>query len=265
MRMLLAEPRALLFDEPFSKLDGALRDDLRAFTFGHIRNRGIPALMVIHDPADASTASGTLIDLGQPDAGLRPRRRCAMMRAMACAAAPLHPGSVSIAMPAGCAGQASGICCALGPARRSDDWRRSNHVPKLCCITVYTQPYKTVGCDSPTIEMAGCMHDFYSDTQSRPTRAMREAALDTPLGDERHDADPSTLDLCARVAGMLGMEAAVFLPSGTMCNEIAIAVHTSPGDEVICTRESHIIFAESGGLTALSGVMMHPIDGEREC
>ncbi|MBW4975586.1 threonine aldolase family protein [Roseovarius mucosus] len=112
-------------------------------------------------------------------------------------------------------------------------------------------------------EMAGSMHDFYSDTQSRPTRAMREAALDIPLGDERHDADPSTLELCARVADMLGMEAAVFLPSGTMCNEIAIAVHTSPGDEVICTRESHIIFAESGGPAALSGVMMHPVDGKR--
>jgi threonine aldolase len=59
------------------------------------------------------------------------------------------------------------------------------------------------------------------------------------------------------------MEAALFLPSGTMCNEIAIAVHTRPGDEVICTRESHIIFAESGGPAALSGVMMYPIDGER--
>lgn len=107
------------------------------------------------------------------------------------------------------------------------------------------------------------MHDFYSDTQTRPTRAMRLAALDAPLGDERHDADPPTLELCARVADMLGMEAALFLPSGTMCNEIAIAVHTRPGDEVICTRESHIIFAESGGPAALSGVMMHPIDGAR--
>lgn len=107
------------------------------------------------------------------------------------------------------------------------------------------------------------MHDFYSDTQTRPSRAMREAALDVPVGDERHDADPPTLELCARVAEMLGMEAALFLPSGTMCNEIAIAVHTRPGDEVICTRESHIIFAESGGPAALSGVMMHPIDGER--
>ncbi|MGD9295547.1 MAG: threonine aldolase family protein [Roseobacter sp.] len=107
------------------------------------------------------------------------------------------------------------------------------------------------------------MHAFYSDTQTRPTRAMREAALMVPLGDERHDADPCTTELCARVADLLGMEAAVFLPSGTMCNEIAIAVHTRPGDEVICTRESHIIFAESGGPAALSGVMMCPIDTER--
>ena len=107
------------------------------------------------------------------------------------------------------------------------------------------------------------MPEFYSDTQTKPTRAMREAALDVPLGDERHDADPCTLELCDRVADMLGMEAALFLPSGTMCNEIAIAVHTRPGDEVICTRESHIIFAESGGPAALSGVMMAPIDDAR--
>lgn len=92
---------------------------------------------------------------------------------------------------------------------------------------------------------------------------MREFALNVTLGDERHNEDPSTNELCARIADMLGMEAAVFLPSGTMCNEIAIAVHTRPGDEVICTRESHIIFAESGGPAALSGVMMCPIDTDR--
>ncbi len=107
------------------------------------------------------------------------------------------------------------------------------------------------------------MTNFYSDTQTRASRAMREAILDIPLGDERHDEDPKTLELNNRVAEMLGMEAAVFLPSGTMCNEIAIAVHCQPGDEVICTRESHIIFAESGGPAALSGVMMNPIDSER--
>ncbi len=67
MRTLLAEPRALLLDEPFSKLDATLRDDLRAFTFAHIRSRGIPALMVTHDPADAEAAAGPVMDLTQPE------------------------------------------------------------------------------------------------------------------------------------------------------------------------------------------------------
>jgi putative thiamine transport system ATP-binding protein len=66
MRTLLAEPRVLLLDEPFSKLDATRRDDLRAFTFAHIRDRGIPALMVTHDSADAESASGRVIDLTQP-------------------------------------------------------------------------------------------------------------------------------------------------------------------------------------------------------
>ncbi|MDX2485355.1 MAG: ATP-binding cassette domain-containing protein [Pseudodonghicola sp.] len=65
MRTLLAEPRALLLDEPFSKLDAALRAEMRAFTFEHIRSRDIPALMVTHDPADAEAANGPLIDLTQ--------------------------------------------------------------------------------------------------------------------------------------------------------------------------------------------------------
>lgn len=111
-----------------------------------------------------------------------------------------------------------------------------------------------------------CPNSIPTPKPGPPARCARlrwTSALDVPLGDERHDADPATLELCARVAEMLGMEAALFLPSGTMCNEIAIAVHTRPGDEVICTRESHIIFAESGGPAALSGVMMHPLDGER--
>jgi len=107
------------------------------------------------------------------------------------------------------------------------------------------------------------MYNFYSDTQTRPSRAMRESILDAEVGDERHDDCPTTRELNARVAEMFGMEAAVFMPSGTMCNEIAIAVHCRPGDEVICARESHVIFAESGGPAALSGVMMNGIDGQR--
>jgi putative thiamine transport system ATP-binding protein len=63
MRTLLAEPLALLLDEPFSKLDTALRDEIRAFTFGHIRNRNIPALMVTHDPRDAEAAGGTVLKI----------------------------------------------------------------------------------------------------------------------------------------------------------------------------------------------------------
>jgi threonine aldolase len=105
------------------------------------------------------------------------------------------------------------------------------------------------------------IHDFFSDTKTKPSRAMREAMLDAPVGDEQQGEDPTTRALEARVADLLGKEAAVFLPSGTMCNEIAIRVHTSPGDEVICERSCHLIVAEGGGPAALSGVMMHPIDG----
>jgi putative thiamine transport system ATP-binding protein len=73
MRTLLAEPCALLLDEPFSKLDATLRDDLRAFTFAHIGDRGIPALMVTHDPADAEAAGGSVIALTEcEDRGRRP-------------------------------------------------------------------------------------------------------------------------------------------------------------------------------------------------
>lgn len=107
------------------------------------------------------------------------------------------------------------------------------------------------------------MHNFYSDTQTRPTRAMRQAVLEAETGDEQMGEDPTTNALCARVAELLGKAAAVFLPSGTMCNEIAIAVHCRPGDEVICARNAHVIVAEGGGPAALSGVMMHPLDDAR--
>ena len=78
------------------------------------------------------------------------------------------------------------------------------------------------------------MNDFYSDTKTKPSHAMLEYALGRNFGDEQQDEDPTTLELCERVAHLLGKESAVFLPSGTMCNEIAITVQTSPGDEIIC-------------------------------
>lgn len=106
------------------------------------------------------------------------------------------------------------------------------------------------------------MYNFFSDTQTRPTRPMRETVLTAEVGDEQSDADPTTTALCERVAELLGKERAVFLPSGTMCNEIAIAIHCRPGDEIICERVSHIITAEGGGPAAFSGAMIHALDGE---
>lgn len=106
-------------------------------------------------------------------------------------------------------------------------------------------------------------HDFHSDTQTRPTGAMRAAALDAAVGDEQLGEDPTTCALEERVADLMGKEAALFLPSGSMCNEIAIAVQCRPGDEVICARKAHVIVAEGGGPAAMSGVMMHPLDDAR--
>lgn len=105
--------------------------------------------------------------------------------------------------------------------------------------------------------------DFYSDTQTLPSQAMLESVVGVRTGDERHGACPTTNELCERVADLFGMENAVFLPSGSMCNQIAIAVHTRPGDEIICSRESHIVFAECGGLAKLSGAMVSVIDADR--
>lgn len=106
------------------------------------------------------------------------------------------------------------------------------------------------------------MHDFYSDTKTKPTPDMRRAVLDCEVGDEQKGEDPTTTALVERVASLLGKEAAVFLPSGTMCNEIAINVHTQPGDDVACERSSHIVNFETGGPAAISGVMTNVIDGQ---
>jgi threonine aldolase len=100
-----------------------------------------------------------------------------------------------------------------------------------------------------------------SDTQTRPSAGMRRAMAEAEVGDEQRMLDPTVNALQERVAELLGHEAALFLPSGTMCNQIAIRLHTRPGDEVILERHSHPIIAEAGGLAAHSGVMMQPVDG----
>ena len=106
------------------------------------------------------------------------------------------------------------------------------------------------------------MHDFYSDTRTKPSAAMRRAVLDAKVGDEQAGQDPTTDELCARVADLLDKQAAVFLPSGTMCNEIAIRVHVQPGDAIICERSCHIVNFEGGGPAVLSGAMIQALDGD---
>jgi len=105
--------------------------------------------------------------------------------------------------------------------------------------------------------------DLASDTVTRPTAAMRAAMAAADVGDEQRGEDPSTNALCERVAGMLGKEAALFLPSGVMCNQIAILVHCRPGDEILADKSSHIIGSEGGGPAALAGAMVRALDGDQ--
>lgn len=105
--------------------------------------------------------------------------------------------------------------------------------------------------------------DFFSDTKTRPTAAMRAAMANAEVGDERAGEDPTVNRLVERCAALLGKSAAVYLPSGTMCNEIAVAVHCRPGDEVLCDATSHLIGYEGGGPAAIAGVMLNTIAGAR--
>jgi threonine aldolase len=104
--------------------------------------------------------------------------------------------------------------------------------------------------------------NLYSDTQTRPTPEMRRAMASAEVGDEQSFADPTVNALCERVADLLGHEAAVFLPSGTMCNAIAFRLHVRPGgDEVVLHRTSHPLIAEAGGPAAISGAVLCPVEG----
>jgi threonine aldolase len=105
--------------------------------------------------------------------------------------------------------------------------------------------------------------DLYSDTVTRPTAEMRRFMCEAEVGDEQKHEDPTVNLLQEMVAELLGKEGAVFLPSGTMCNEIALRVHCRPGEELLAHRTAHPIHFESGGPGALAGVNIRPIDGER--
>lgn len=105
------------------------------------------------------------------------------------------------------------------------------------------------------------MIDLRSDTVTKPTKAMLEAMFNAPLGDDVYGEDPSINTLERKVANIFGFEAAVFCPSGTMTNQIAIKTHTIPGDEVICDATSHIYNYEGGGMAFNSGVQVRAIHG----
>ena len=106
------------------------------------------------------------------------------------------------------------------------------------------------------------MIDLRSDTVTKPDESMREAAAKAAVGDDVYGEDPTVNDLETQAADRLGMEAALFVPSGTMGNQLAAFVHTDPGQEVLADRESHVVRYELGGLAVHSGLQVRMIDAD---
>ena len=105
------------------------------------------------------------------------------------------------------------------------------------------------------------MIDLYSDTKTKPTPGMRAAIANAEVGDSQKDEDPTVLRLQDMVADLVGKEAALFLPSGTMCNQIALKTHTNHGETVIADRLSHTLISEAGAAGLISGVLFNTLDG----
>jgi threonine aldolase len=105
--------------------------------------------------------------------------------------------------------------------------------------------------------------NLYSDTQTRPSPAMKEAMMRADVGDEQSGDDPTVNALCDRMAALTGKQAAMFLPSGTMCNQISILVHCRAGDEILAHESSHIVANEGGGPGALAGAVVLGLRGAR--
>ncbi|MBA6156610.1 PLP-dependent transferase [Tenacibaculum sp. S7007] len=105
--------------------------------------------------------------------------------------------------------------------------------------------------------------NLISDTVTKPTKGMLEAMMKAEVGDDVFGADPTVNLLQERVAKMFGMEAALFFPSGTMANQVAIKIHTQPGDKMFCDKWAHVYNYEGGGAAFNSGVTSHLIDGDR--
>lgn len=107
------------------------------------------------------------------------------------------------------------------------------------------------------------MIDLRSDTVTRPTKEMKEAMMAAPLGDDVFGDDPTINALESKAAALFGMEAALFCPSGTMTNQVAVKTHTQPGDEVIIERSNHVYYYEAGGIAFHSGCSVRLINGDR--
>ena len=103
------------------------------------------------------------------------------------------------------------------------------------------------------------MIDLRSDTVTRPTDGMRAAMAAAPVGDDQFGEDPTINELQARIAALLGKESALWLPSGTMANQVALRALTRPGDDVVVSRESHAVWHETGGGAANAGVQFTEI------
>ncbi len=104
--------------------------------------------------------------------------------------------------------------------------------------------------------------DLRSDTVTRPSPEMRAAIAAAPVGDDQFGEDPTVNHLQERIAALLGKEAALWLPTGTMANQVALKVLTRPGDDVIVSRESHAVWHETGGAAANAGVQFTEV-GDR--
>ena len=105
--------------------------------------------------------------------------------------------------------------------------------------------------------------NLFSDTQTRPSAAMKAAMMEAEVGDEQAGLDPTIDALCDRMAALMGKQAAMFLPTGTMCNQIAILTHCRPGDAILAHETAHILTSEGGGAAALTGAHITPLPGAR--
>lgn len=144
-------------------------------------------------------------------------------------------------------------------------------LPKIVCKSTFNIPdfivivHKRVqtGIKGKKSYICAMITDLRSDTFTKPTPPMLETMFKAPVGDDVFGEDPSVNHLEAMATEMFGMEAAIFCPSGTMTNQIAIKCHTRPGDEVICDKSNHVYIYEGGGIAFNSGCQVKAIDGDR--